>query len=376
MVQEFDVLVVGGGLNGLATAWWLLRRGVRRVGLVEQHALGHDRGSSHGASRITRSAYADAVYVRLMQVAHGEAWPALEADAGTRLIHRRDACMFGPAGGPFDAYVDALAGIDVDVEALEPAEARRRFPVFRFPGDPGVLHDRTAGIVAAADTIGALTRLVRAGATVLEGTTVRGIDPVGRVVDTDRGALKAERIVVTAGAWAGRLLPGLAGRLTPVRQTVAHLAVDGDPTAFPLWAWRGLADFYYGLPAFPTGSPQWPGIKAAKHVLDGPAVDPDAPVAPPDVRPVVEFLAEHLVAPPKAVLATERCLYTVTSNEDFVLDHHPESPAVVVGAGFSGHGFKFGPLTGRILAELALDGRTGVAPFEANRARFAWAGRA
>lgn len=370
-MTQFDVLVVGGGLNGLCTAWWLLRRGVR-VGLVEQFALGHDRGSSHGASRITRSAYADAVYVRLMQVAHAEAWPALEADAATRLIHRRDACLFGPNGGPFQDYLDALSGIDVDVEALDPTEARRRFPVFRFPGDLGVLHDRTAGIVAAADTIAALTRIVRAGATVLEGTTVHAIDPRGPTVDTSRGTLRAERIVVTAGAWAGRLLPHLAPLLTPIRQTVAHLDIDGDAAAFPLWAWRGVGDFYYGLPAF-----QRPGIKAAKHVLDGSPVDPDAPAdAPPDAsegREVVAFLNEHLTSPPRAVLSTERCLYTVAPDEDFVLDHHPESAAVVVGAGFSGHGFKFGPLTGRILAELALDGRTTVAPFEANRARFGWA---
>ncbi|MDP2306447.1 MAG: FAD-dependent oxidoreductase [Pseudomonadota bacterium] len=367
-MREFDVLVIGGGLNGLCAAWWLLRRGVKRVGLVERFTLGHDHGSSHGASRITRSAYADAVYVRLMQVAHAEAWPALEADAATRLIHRRDACLFGPNGGPFQDYLDALAGIDVDVETLDPAEARRRFPVFRFPGDLGVLHDRTAGIVAAADTIAALARIVRAGATVIEGATVLGVDPISRVVDTQDGPLRAERIIVTAGAWAGRLLPGLAGRLTPVRQTVVHLAVDGDAAAFPLWAWRGLGDFYYGLPSF-----QRPGIKAAKHVLDGPpALDPDAPVDAPETRDVLAFLEEHLVSPPREVLATERCLYTVTDDEDFVLDHHPASAAVTVGAGFSGHGFKFGPLTGRILAELCLDGETTVAPFEAARARFGW----
>lgn len=367
MLGEFHAIVVGGGINGLSAAWWLQKRGLH-VALVERFTLGHDRGSSHGRSRITRSAYADAAYVRLMQVAHGEAWPALEADAGMPLRHRRDGCFFGPVDGPFRDYVDAVTAVDVDAEVIEGAEARRRFPMFRFPHGVGAVHDRTSAVVAAADTIAALAGVFRArGGVVIENCTVHGIDPVRVHVETSAGRLFAEHVVVTAGPWAGPLV-GLARRLTPVRQTVGYFDVPGAAD-FPVWAWRGREDFYYGLPAF-----QRAGLKAANHRVSGTPDDPDGAPDTPDVSDVRAFLAEQLAVPVGPTLATERCFYTNTDDEDFVLDHHPESRAIVVGAGMSGHGFKFGPLTGRILAELALDGRTGIPAFEAERARFAWAG--
>jgi sarcosine oxidase len=365
MAQEFDVVVVGAGVNGLATAWWLLRRGVKRVAVVERFAIGHDRGSSHGASRITRSAYADPLYVALMKVAHASSWPALEAEAGAQLIHKRDGCFFGNASGLFGDYLAAIEGADVDVERLDAAEGRRRFPMFRFPGDVEVLHDRTAGVVAAHDTVHALSGLVRAGATLLEGVTVHAIDPVRRVLETDRGQIRGEKLIVTAGAWAGALFPSLKARLAPILQTVTYLDIPGDPREFPVWAWRGdtVDHFYYGLPEF-----QRPGLKAAHHQVDGRWDDPDAPRGEPETASVLEFLSKHLSTPPRSVLATERCLYTCTDDEDFILD--TVAPDVVVGAGFSGHGFKFAPLTGQILAELALDGTSSVAAFEQHRARF------
>jgi len=365
MRQEFDVVVVGAGVNGLATAWWLIKRGVKRVAVVERFAVGHDRGSSHGASRITRSAYADPLYVALMKVAHASSWPALESDAGAQLIHKRDGCFFGNPAGMFGDYLAAIEGADVDVERLDAAEGRRRFPMFCFPGAVEVLHDRTAGVVAAHDTMHALHGLVRAGATVLEGVTVRAIDPVTRVLDTDQGPIRGEKLILTAGAWAGALVPSLRDRLAPILQTVTYLDIPGDPRAFPVWAWRGdtVDDFYYGLPEF-----QRAGLKAAHHQVDGRRDDPDAPRGEPETARVLEFMSTHLSSAPRAVIATERCLYTCTDDEDFILD--TVAPGVVVGAGFSGHGFKFAPLTGQILAELALDGTSSVAAFEQHRARF------
>jgi len=365
MLGEYDAIVVGAGINGLCVAWWLNRRGAH-VAVVEQHALGHERGSSHGRSRITRSAYADADYVRLMQVAHGEAWPALEADAGAPLRMKRDGCFFGPTDGPFQDYVAAIAAVDVDAEVIEGAEARRRFPMFRFPAGVAAVHDRTAAVVAAADTMAALARLVRArGVVVIEGAAVQGLDAERNCVETSVGRLFAERIVVAAGPWTDRLLPALKPRLTPVRQTVGYFDVPGAAD-FPVWAWRGVDDFYYGLPAF-----QRPGLKAANHRVSGVADNPDVDGSMPldDVR---AFLAERLTAPVGELLASETCFYTNTDDEDFVIDHVPGAPNVVVAAGMSGHGFKFGPLTGRVLAELALDGATTIPAFEACRSRFRW----
>ncbi len=367
MTERYDAVVVGGGILGLSTAWWLLRRGAH-VALIERHLLGHDRGSSHGRSRITRSAYADPLYARMAAAAHVEAWPTLAADLGLRLLHPRDGCFFGWADGLIGAYATAVAEAGADVARLDPAEAARRFPMFRFGQDVTALWDRTAAVVAAADTMAGLAAWVRARATVWEGCAVHGLDADAPAVHTDRGVLSAERVIVTAGAWTGALVPSLRATLTPIRQTVLYLDVDADPDAFPVWVWKGRTEdeMFYGLPRF-----QRPGLKIARHVLDGRRDDPDAPAGPPEIDAVLAFARERLRVPVRGVLATERCLYTVAPREDFVLDALPDAPHVIVGSACSGHGFKLAPLNGRILAELALDGRSTVAPFVTSRARFA-----
>ena len=257
----FGAVVVGAGVHGLATAWQLASRGVPRVALVERFRLHHDRGSSHGAGRITRSTYSDSRYVRLMRVAHAQDWPALEREAGRPLIHRCDGIFFGPPSGDLEAWHAAVREAGAEgVERIDPAEARRRFPMFAFPDAHAVLHDRTGGVVAAADTLHALDRLCRIeGVHVLEETRVLGLDPGGDpvVVDTDRGRLLAERVVVTAGAWVGRLVPALAARVRVARQHVGYFPMAGEvadlrPGRFPVWVYLGDAEsgLFYGLPEF------------------------------------------------------------------------------------------------------------------------------
>ena len=362
------MIVVGAGITGRCAAWWLARRGAR-VTLLDQHGLDHARGSSHGRSRITRSAYADAAYVRLMQVAHQEAWPALEADAGVALRHPRTGCIFGPVDGPLATYAAALAEAGLPTAIHVGADARARFPGFRFPAGVGALADPSAAVIAAADTLDALAGLLRDRCQLRMGVRVHAVDPVAPAVETDAGRLLADRVVVAAGPWATRLFPALQPRLTPVRQQVAYVDVL-DAAAFPVWIWADPDAVFYGLPAF-----QRPGLKAARHRVQGTADDPDAD-GTRDLGDVLAFLRAQLAVPVGDLVGTETCFYTNTDDEDFLIDHHPAGPGVVVGLGLSGHGFKFGPLLGRILAELALDGHTSVAAFEAERARFAWGAHA
>src|SRR5512145_2160322 len=137
----FGALVVGGGISGLATAWQLARRGVPRVALVERFRLHHDRGSSHGDGRITRTTYSDERYVRLVQVAHAEEWPRLEQDSGTRLLHPTPGAFFGPPEGDLDRWARAVEAAGAPgVERISPEDARRRFPTFAFPDSHAVLH--------------------------------------------------------------------------------------------------------------------------------------------------------------------------------------------------------------------------------------------
>ena len=378
----FGALVVGGGVNGLAAAWQLASMGVERVALVERFRLHHGYGSSHGYGRITRSTYSDARYVRLVRVAHEHDWPRLEADSGRTLIHHADGIFFGPADGDLELWAAAVASAGATgVERIGPDEARRRFPLFAFPDAHAVLHDHTGGVVAAADTLLALDRCCRiAGVHVLEETRVLGLEPGADpiVVDTDRGRLLAERVVVTAGAWVSQLVPSLAVRTSVQRQHVGYFGLGTDPAAlrpgrFPLWVYLGspASGLYYGLPEFGR-----PGIKAALHGVGAGDDDPDqhpgpSPAAIADVR---RLLGEQLAVKLGDTLHSETCLYTNTPDEHFLIGPLPGFPRVVVGSACSGHGFKFGPLTGRLLAELAVHGRTSVPEFEDARDTFALPG--
>lgn len=374
-----EVAVVGGGINGLCALYHLHRMGVRNLLLLEQFRVGHDRGSSHGKSRITRSAYLDAAYVKLMQQVHNVEWPRLESDLSARLVHRAPGCFYGSRRNRYGQYVNALAGMHLDVEDLSPEAARNRFPLFRFPDAEGVLLDRTAGLVAAERTIVHLDRyLAQSGVSRLENAPVLEIDPASNpvLIRTPDIRIKAERVILTAGPWSSRLAPVVAPRLTVVRQTVGYVRLAGDPSefspgAFPVWG--SLAgdkqDSFYGLPQFERD-----GIKVARHkTLSGvTGDDPDSEAPSPDeaMSDLRAFVAEHFTRPLESVVATETCFYTNTATEDFILDHHPDNAAVTIGAGFSGHGFKFGPLTGRVLAELSRNGKTSIPEFESERARF------
>jgi monomeric sarcosine oxidase len=364
----WEAVVVGGGVHGLAAAFHLQRLGARRLLVLERFAIGHGRGSSHGRSRITRSTYGAAVFSDLVRLARAEEWPRLERACGRRLVVDREGCFFGPRGGQIEEYARVLDDARGDVDDLAIADARRLFPMFRFDAGDRVLRDRTGGIVLAADAVEGLARCVRAaGGEIREGVDVRSVHP-GDPIAIDAGGerIEAERAVVAAGPWSARLLPWLRPRLTPLSQTVGYFDVAGAAD-FPVWAHLGLATFHYGLP---DGAR--PLLKAARHIVEGPPDDPEVE-ATPDPAALSEldaFLAERIVATCRRIDA-ETCFYTATATEDYVLDVHPECRRIAIGAGFSGHGFKLAPLSGRILAELALRGTTTVAPFEKERARFA-----
>jgi glycine/D-amino acid oxidase-like deaminating enzyme len=241
-----------------------------------------------------------------------------------------------------------------------------------------VLDDKTAGVIAAERTIGGLRKILpEMGVAVLENTRVLAIDPVADpvVLDTERGRFEAGRVVVTAGPWAARLLPRLASRLQVIRQTVTYWALDDAVESsrlgrFPVWVYLGVGsnETYYGLPSFGE-----PGIKAARFVHDGVSHDPDrlgAAAAADDVERVRRLLGEQLRPKIGDLVKSETCYFTNTESEDYILDEVAADGRVVVGAGLSGHGFKLAPLSGRILAGLAMGTGTGVAAFEATRARF------
>ena len=369
--NTFDVLVIGGGINGLSALYHLKRLGVKRVGLIERFSLGHEWGSSHGAARITRSVYSAPEYARLMKWVHQEEWPRLEKDVGRQLIYNypHPGLFIGPPSERFARYIHAVKQEGADIDMIDPVDARKLYPQFTFKGVEKVLLDKTAGIISAKEVLESLASFAQKnGVIIYENTSVNEIDSTTEplTLQTSRGPLKTERLIVAAGAWARGLFPFLNPKLTVARQTVGYFRPEGGhlddyrPDRFPLWVYMEEEEnqMFYGMPEFGCS-----GIKVARHlragVDDNPDDRPDL-VESDKIQDMTHFMATFFTFSKWKLVNAEHCLYTNAPNEDFIIDFHPDNPHIVIGAGFSGHGFKFGPLTGKLLAELAWEGKVSI----------------
>lgn len=374
MVTRVETIVVGGGAMGAATAWQLARRG-HDVALLERYQPGHRMGASHGASRNFNVAYSDPTHVRLLVEAL-PLWRELEAESGTPLLDLVGVANHGPRRS-FDDVHEALTAAGIEAEFLAAEAAVERWPGVRF--DTRVLFNEQAGRVNADATVRALhATAAAAGADVRHRTQATRIEVVDdervRVASvTDDGTaevFEARSAVVTLGAWTTKLLGGMSlPPLVVTQEQPAHFAVRDESIAWPSFNhFPGAADDGYGYWLSPVYGMLTPGegVKAGWHGV-GPVVDPDARdfAAVPEQLAALQRYARDWLPGVDPDLATPiSCTYTTTPDECFVLDR---IGPVVVGAGFSGHGFKFTPVVGRILADLA-DG-SGRAPeiFAADR---------
>jgi len=360
-----DVIVLGTGGIGSAACARLAARGATVIGL-DRFAIAHDRGSSHGQTRLIRRAYFEHPdYVPLLLEAY-RLWHRLEEDVGRRLFDPCGLLLAGPASA--EAVVGALHAARLHalpVECLAAAEAMRRFPQLTLDDDWVAVWEAQAGYLLVEDCVRAAAEVaIRHGATLLPGVTVRGwcVDGNGVVVDTDGGSFRADRLVITPGAWAADLL-GLPGmRFEVLRKSLfwfrPRLAATADfaPGPFPCFAFDTPAGFHYGFPALDDR-----GVKIAEHTGGGTVADPlgvDRTFDSAEGARVSAVAARRLpgVSPQPASHAV--CMYTMTPDAHFCLGLHPDVPQVAVAAGFSGHGFKFASVIGEILADLALEGTT------------------
>jgi sarcosine oxidase len=360
-IMTADVIVVGTGTMGSMALWRLAGRGVTAVGL-EQFAPGHDRGSGHGESRMTRTAYFEGPeYVPLVQAAL-PLWRELEAESGAELLTMTGGLMIGrPDGELVAGALRSARAHRLACELLAPADAAARFPHHRLTGDEVALWEDGAGVLRPERAIRAAAERARAlGAELVTGVRVTAIEADGAGVTVRAGdaEYRAGQAIVCAGPWLGRLLPGLGLPLSVERQVMTWFPA-ADPAAFaadrfPVFVHERPDRTGYGLPSLDGAT-----VKVAIHHGGRPA-DPDAldrAIVESDVAPAAAFVAECLrgltPAPARAVV----CLYTNTPDRHFVLGRLESSPVTVVSA-CSGHGFKFAPVLGEIAADLALDGRT------------------
>jgi monomeric sarcosine oxidase len=355
-MERFDVIVVGAGVAGSAAAYHLAKK--RRVLLLEQFTFLHALGSSHGGSRIFRHAYEDRRYVRLC-VEADERWQALERDAGDKLLYRTGGLDIGRRENAELARIEtALRDEGRPVERLSAADVARRFPAYRLDDEQSALYQPDAGILAASRCLAAMQRLAAARGAKLVDRAPASVDlDEGSVrVKTPKGDFEAERLIVTAGAWLGTLLHELGLPLRIEQQQVVYVRVKNAPRfslgAFPLFIHRD--EWVYGFPLFENPV----AIKASDHV-GAPEITLETrrdTLMEARAKSTIQRLKSFLPGVTDEICDYQLCLYTKTPDEHFILDRHPAHPHVVIGGGFSGHGFKFGPLVGEILAELAFEG--------------------
>ncbi|MEV4640670.1 N-methyl-L-tryptophan oxidase [Actinoplanes sp. NPDC049548] len=363
----YDVIVVGLGGMGSAAAYHLAARGLRVLGL-EKFGPVHDRGASHGGSRIIRQSYFESPeYVPLLLRAY-ELWESLAHDSGRDVITLTGGIMAGhPASRTVTGSRASAQKWDLAHEMLDAAELRRRFPAFEPRDGEVALYEAKAGFVRPEQTVQAhLDLAARHGAdlhfhepmTRWEDTADGGVR-----VDTEAGTYTAGHLVIAPGPWAPRLLADLGVPFVIERQVQYWFQPDGGvgtylPETFPVYIWEDRhGSQVYGFPALdgPEG-----GAKIAFFRRGVPTTPEtvDRDVHPDEIATMAARARQHLPTLPGTFLRAKTCLYSNTPDEHFVIATHPSHAAVTVACGFSGHGFKFVPVVGEILADLATRGAT------------------
>lgn len=358
-MKAYDTIVIGCGGVGAAALYHLARSGRRVLGL-DRFLPGHGRGSSHGDTRVIRLSYMEHPdYVPLLRRAY-TLWEELEARAGRTLYHEVGLLQVGPPDGHVVPGVLASARLHrLDVEELTPAAARARFPGLNVPEGQRAVFERRAGYLDVEDCVRAHADLaVQAGAELEIGPAVRSWRDLGTGVEvvTERSTYHADTVVITAGSWAGQLLGDLGVPL-PVKRKPLFWFPTTTPAlqetqGCPCYLFEDPAGFFYGFPVRPGET----AIKLAEHTggrfVDDP-LDVDRSLDAEEAGRVAEFHARTLVGVSREVARHAVCLYTMSPDENFIVDRHPEYPRAVFAAGLSGHGFKFASVLGEVLAGLA-----------------------
>ena len=348
---------------GALSAWRLAARGARVIGF-ERFRPGHDRGSSHGDTRIFRTAYFESPeYVPLLQRAY-PLWLQLEAESGTQLLTMTGGLAIGPSDGELVAGVLTSARQNqLPHRPLNATEMSRLYPQHRLAtGDVAVLDERAGFLRPERAVTAAAARAEALGARLMVETEVTAVEARngGVVIETSRGRFAAERALVAAGPWTSRLLPQLGLPLEVERHVMAWLAVE-DPTAFapprfPVFI-RELSDsrFRYGFPSTDGRS-----IKVGVDHREGTEADPDSiarEVAETELAPIRDFAREQLRGVTGEVVDARVCMYTNTPDERFLATSPAELPGVTILSACSGHGFKFASVMGELMADLILGAR-------------------
>lgn len=368
---SYDVIVIGVGSMGSATCYHLAKRGYKVLGL-EQFDISHEFGSHTGQSRIIRKAYFEHPdYVPLMEKAY-ENWKSLEKETGQQLYYQTGLLYAGDPNNEIIKGVKLTSSLyNIELEQLKTDEAAKRFPQFTFPKNFEILFEPDSGFLPPersirlyAEEAGKNGAMIHSNEKIIEWRK----DGNSIIVRTDKNTYQSNKLIITAGAWAGKMIPGLSDKIKVTRQFIAWIKTRNDKqfalNNFPCWM---IGDdnkhgCYYGFPVLDTkkfGEPA--GLKLAHH-FPSHITDPDnvnRHATDEDIENLKYCLDKYLAGSFDSVLHTKICLYANSPDDNFILDRLPGfEENVSVACGFSGHGFKFASVIGEILADLAIDGKT------------------
>lgn len=373
MKTSYEHIVVGAGALGTAAAYRLAKAGATDVLVLEQFALGHTKGSSEDHSRIIRHSYHSEIYTDLTQAMY-QSWSEVEEEAGLALVIKTgglDLAVVGtPGADELDIYRRRLAP-GVPSEELDAAEILRRWPQWRIEDDVIGMFQPDGGILDIRRACATHIALARArGVEFQPNTEVTRLESCSDqvVVHTNRGRFTAGSVVLCVASWASRLLPdlGVNWDITLSQEQVSYFATPNlrafAPGNFPMWIWHGDM-LFYGFPVYGEVA-----VKLGRDVtgrwvtIDNRSYEP----LDQETHLLAKFLRERLPGAVGPELFSKTCVYDMPRDRDFILDHLPGHPRIVIGMG-AGHAAKFASLIGEVLAELAIDGRSKY-PIEAFRA--------
>lgn len=360
-----DVLVVGGGGMGLAAAAHLAGRG-RQVRVFERFGIAHDRGSSHGHTRIIRLAYFEhPSYVPLLRRSF-ELWRALERRTGATLLQVTGGLDVGPPGSEvFEGARRSCREHDLPHEVLDGRALRQRFPAWRADDGLAAVFQPDAGFLRPEACLRAHAAEARAaGAIIHEDEPAIDWESRGQGVRvrTARGTYEAAQLVLSAGAWMAGLLPDRAPLMRPERQVVGWFDVAPGsaraflPDQFPVFVQDAPEGRFYGFPIVDGA-----GFKIGRYHHLGEQVDPDTmdrACGAADEAALRSAVSRYFPMANGRLRDAGACLFTNTPDGHFIVDRLPASEAVLVVSPCSGHGFKFCTVIGEIVADLVTTGRT------------------
>jgi sarcosine oxidase len=361
-MKHYDVIVVGVGSMGSATCHALAKEGLKVLGL-EQFTLANELSSHTGQSRLIRLAYYEHPnYVPLLKKAY-KGWESIEQEAKIKLFHQTGIAYYGKVSGPLLTGINRSVHdhhLEMDTIPID------RYPQFKIPNDYAALFEEIAGFITPEKAILTFAQqAINFGAEIHQNEAVRSWRIQSDIVTivTDKAHYSADKMIVTAGPFTRTILPNFQPSLITTRQLVAWMSPthwnEFAMNEFPCWVIEeeGTEGIYYGFPMLPIeGFPGPIGLKLAHH-RPGVNIDPSQPKdfdTDREEQHLMQMVKKYFSDTQMKLLNIRSCIYTYSSDSDFIIDYLPEThQKVIVAAGFSGHGFKFVPAIGSILADMA-----------------------